>query len=236
MFDTDWQGLLHSPILILIILIGLLQLSVWLRTRFGSPWINAVLITTSGMILFLMANNMPYERFEQATKPITFWLQIAVVCLAVPLYTQWDKIKSQWLAILVSQFVGSIVAIVSGVWLVQLFGGSKIAMLSMVAKSVTTPIAIEVTQKVGGVVGINASTVLIAGAVGQIIGLAFFRWTGIHSHIGKGLAMGTGSHALGIASLSPISHRYVAYGTVGLIVNGVMTAFIAPVIVPFLVN
>lgn len=236
MVDADFYELLSSPFLLLLILAGLFQATIWLRARLGgSPWINPTLFTTFGMIGYLLLSNTPYEKFEYASGFLTFWLQVAVVCLAVPLYLQWERIKKQWLAIIVSQAVGCITAIVTGVWLVQWFGGSEQAVLSMVAKSVTTPIAIEVTQNVGGVVGINASTVLIAGVVGQIIGLWFFRVVGVKSHIGKGLAMGTGSHALGIAALMPFSQRYVAYGTVGLIVNGVMTAFVAPVIVPWLV-
>lgn len=227
--------ILQKPVLLLLLLVGVFLLSAKLKEKVGSPLINPTLICTVVVIGYLLITHTPYENFESITKYITFWLQPAVVCLAVPLYVQWQKIKSQWLAIILSQAVGSIVGIVSGVWLVQAFGGSEMAVLSVVAKSVTTPIAIEVTNSVGGVVGVNASTVLIAGVVGQMLGIAFLLITRQKSRMAQGIAMGTASHALGIASIMPLGQRYVAYGTVGLIVNGVFTAFLAPVLVPFLV-
>lgn len=229
------SNLWASPYWLLFLLVLVFQGSLWLKNRLELSLINPTLITTVAIISYLLASDTPYERFEQASGYITFWLQPAVVCLAVPLYVQWQKIKSQWLAIVLSQLVGSLVGIVSGVWLVGLFGGSEAAMLSVAAKSVTMPIAIGVTQSVGGVVGINTGTVLIAGVLGQMVGLAFFAWVRIKSPMAQGLAMGTASHALGIAGIMPKGQRYVAYGTVGLIVNGIFTAFLAPVIVPYLV-
>lgn len=229
------DGVMNSPYLLLFLLVLVFQVSLWLKNRVGSPLINPTLITTVVIIVYLTVTATPYQSFEEASRFVTFWLQPAVVCLAVPLYVQWQKIKSQWLAIMISQMVGSVVGVVSGVWLVQVLGGSEAAALSVAAKSVTTPIAIEVTKSVGGVIGINAGTVLVAGVAGQMIGLLFFAWTRLKSPMAQGIAMGTASHALGIASIMPLGHRYVAYGTVGLIVNGVLTAFVAPIIVPWLV-
>lgn len=220
---------------LLLLLVAVFASSVWLMGRTGKKWLNPTLITTACMIGYLVISGTPYERFEQSSWVISFWLQPAVVCLAVPLYIQWQKIKSQWLAIMASQLVGSVVGIVSGVWLVKWLGGSEVAMLSIAAKSVTTAIAIGVTENVGGVVGINAATVLLAGVVGQVVGLAFFVRLGVYPPMSQSLAMGTASHAIGIAGIMPLGQRFVAYGTVGLIVNGVLTAFIAPILVPYLV-
>lgn len=231
----DWHAVFASPYWLLFLLVFIFECSLWLKNRTGYALVNPTLITTTCIIAYLFLTATPYAKFEEASKFITFWLQPAVVCLAVPLYVQWQKIKSQWLAILISQFVGSIVGIVSGVWLVKWLGGSEGAVLSVVAKSVTTPIAIEVTKSVGGVIGINAATVLVAGVVGQMMGLAFFAATRVKSPMGQGIAMGAASHAIGIAGLMSMGQRYVAYGTVGLIMNGILTAFLAPVIVPFLV-
>lgn len=227
--------LLASPYLLLGILGVVFWGVAWVKGRFGSPLFNPTLITTILVIGYLILTKTPYETFAKASGYITFWLQPAVVCLAIPLYVQWQKIKSQWLAIVVSQVVGSVVGIVSGVWIAKALGGSDVVALSIVAKSVTMPIAIEVTQNVGGMVGINTVTVLLAGVIGQMVGLGFCAWIHLKSPMAKGVAMGTASHALGIVSIMPLGQRYVAYGTVGLIVNGVFTAFFAPVIVPWLI-
>ena len=150
------------------------------------------------------------------------------------MYVQWQKIRSQWLPIIISQLLGSLTGIISGVWLVKLLGGSTQTMLSISAKSVTMPIAIEVTDKVGGVVGIASSTVLIAGVVGQVMGIWLLYQVKLHRPMAHGLAMGTASHALGTVRVMQMGSRFVAYATVGLILNGILTAFLAPVIVPFL--
>lgn len=228
--------LLSSPYLLLCVLLALFLGSAWLRMRTGWVLFNPTLLTTIGMIAFLLVLDIDYAHFERAGRFVSFWLQFAVVALAVPLYLQWQKIKSQWLAVLVAQLIGSVVGIVTGVGLVRLLGGSELTALSIAAKSVTTPIAIGITENLGGAIGITAGAVMVAGVAGQMVGLALFRWIGLSQPMSQGLAMGTGSHALGISELAPRSERYVAYGTVGLIINGILTAIFAPVLVPWLLS
>lgn len=96
------------------------------------------------------------------------------------------------------------------------------------------PIAIEVTDKLDGVMGITASTVLIAGVVGQMMGIGVLLFVKSNHPMAWGLSMGTASHALGTVRVMQMGSRFVAYATVGLILNGILTAFLAPVIVPWL--
>lgn len=229
-----FDELLNSPFLLLFLLIGCFQGCIWLKNKLHSPLINPTLITTIVMIAILKSLDISWQSFEKASGYLTFWLQPAVVALAVPLYVQWQKIRSQWLPIIISQVLGSVVGVVSGVWLVKLLGGSADTMMSISAKSVTMPIAIEVTEKVGGVVGIASATVLIAGVAGQVMGIWLLHLVKVRRPMAHGLAMGTASHALGTVRVMQMGSRFVAYATVGLILNGVLTAFLAPVIVPFL--
>lgn len=227
--------LLTSPFLLLMLLIGVFELSVWLRQRTGQPLINPTLVTTVVVIAVLMMLDIEWSSFEKASNYITFWLQPVVVCLAVPLYIQWQKIRAQWLPIIISQIIGSVVGIVTGVGLVRLLGGSADSMVATAAKSVTMPIAIEVTTVLGGVIGIAAATVLIAGVVGQIIGVWVLHRCGLRLPMGMGLSLGSASHALGTVRSMQLGARYVVYATLGLILNGVLTAFLAPVLVPWLI-
>ena len=112
------RELFVSPFFLLLLLIGCFELCMVLRARFRSQWINPTLITTIVVICVLKTLNIEWQTFDKASSYLTFWLAPAVVCLAVPLYIEWQKIRSQWLAIFVSQLVGSFVGIVSGVWLV----------------------------------------------------------------------------------------------------------------------
>ncbi|MDO4896652.1 MAG: LrgB family protein [Moraxella sp.] len=226
--------LLSSPFLLLFLLIGCFQGCIWLKTKLHSSLINPTLITTVVMIGVLKALHIEWQTFEKASSYLTFWLQPAVVALAIPLYVQWQKIRSQWLPIIISQILGSLVGIVSGVLLVKWLGGSTQAMISIAAKSVTMPIAIEVTHKLGGVIGIVSATVLVAGVAGQVMGVWLLYRVCVRRPMAHGLAMGTASHALGTVRVMQMGSRFVAYATVGLILNGVLTAFFAPVIVPYL--
>ena len=239
MMQQQWLSLgdelLTSPFLLLMLLIGVFELSVWLRQRTGQPLINPTLVTTVVVIAVLMVLDIEWSSFEKASNYITFWLQPVVVCLAVPLYIQWQKIRAQWLPIIISQIIGSVVGIVTGVGLVRLLGGSADSMVATAAKSVTMPIAIEVTTVLGGVIGIAAATVLIAGVVGQIIGVWVLHRCGLRLPMGMGLSLGSASHALGTMRSMQLGARYVAYATLGLILNGVLTAFLAPVLVPWLI-
>ncbi|WP_435932462.1 LrgB family protein [Moraxella bovoculi] len=223
-----------SPFLLLFVLIGAFELSLWLRQTLKQPLINPTLLTTVAVILFLKLSDVSWEVFNQASGYLSFWLQPVVVCMAVPLYVQWQKIRAQWLPIMVSQLIGSVVGIVSGVGLVRLLGGTEDSMIAIAAKSVTMPIAIEVTDVLGGVVGISAATVLVAGVIGQVMGVYVLHQMRARRSMAQGLSLGTASHALGTARAMQMGSRHVAYATVGLILNGILTAFLAPVIVPFL--
>lgn len=223
-----------SPFLLLFVMIGAFELTVWLRQKLKQPLINPTLFTTVLVIGFLSVFDIAWGDFEKASAYLSFWLQPVVVCMAIPLYVQWQKIRVQWLPIVASQIIGSVVGVVSGVWLVQAMGGSMEATIAIAAKSVTMPIAIEVTDVLGGVIGISAATVLMAGVAGQIMGVYVMHKARIRREISQGLSLGTASHALGTARAMQMGTCHVAYATVGLILNGILTAFLAPIIVPLL--
>ena len=230
----DITSLLNSPFFLLFLLIAVFEGCVILKTRLKSQLINPTLITTIIVIAVLTILDIDWTAFERASSYLTFWLQPAVVALAVPLYVQWQKIRMQWLPIIISQVLGSLTGIISGVWLIWMLGGSEQSSIAIAAKSVTMPIAIEVTNKLGGVMGITASTVLIAGVVRQMMGIAILVLVRSSRPMAWGLSMGTASHALGTVRVMQMGSRFVAYATVGLILNGILTAFLAPVIVPLL--
>ena len=129
---------------------GVFELTIWARTRFNQPLINPTLVTTIVVILILKFANIKWQAFEQASSYITFWLQPVVVCLAVPLYIQWQKFVCSGCRFWCLNLWQSLVGIVSGVWIVRALGGSYDSMIATAAKSLTMPIAIEVTQALGG--------------------------------------------------------------------------------------
>lgn len=223
-----------NPAWLLLMLVSIYWLCMTIRRRTGNPLANPVLIGTLLMIGYLKLTETSYQAFWQAGQYAAFWLQPAVVCLAVPLYQQWPKIRKQWLPIVVSQLVGSVVGIVSGVCFAHWLGASREVSMALAAKSVTLPIALDITQVLGGIPSISAAGVILAGLTGQMAGFWLLRRSGIRNRISHALAQGTASHAMGIAASLEVGGKFAAYATLGLIFNGVLTSFLAPLIVPWL--
>ena len=157
-----------------------------------------------------------------------------MVCLAVPLYVQWQKIRKQWLPILLSQLLGSLVGIVSAVLIAHWMGAERAVTLSLAAKSVTNPIALEITHSIGGIPAITAATVIMAGMLGQMLGFRALQVGRIRNPSSRGMSIGSASHAMGISAALEQSQKLAAYASLGLIFNGVLTAFLVPVVLPLM--
>lgn len=177
------------------------------RTRFSL--FNPILVTIALIIVFLMAYDIPYDTYNQYGRYIEFWLKPAVVALAVPLYKQLSTVKKQLLPITLSALGGCISGIISVVWVADVCGASHDVVMSLAAKSVTTPIAMEVTSSLGGIPSLTAAVVVSVGIFGGIVGFGVMRWSRVHSPIAQGLSMGTAAHAVGSSRAFGISDRYV---------------------------
>ena len=214
-----WQ----QPSVLLFLTLAVYALALILRARTGYLLLNPVLISTVTLIAYLKILDIDYAVYHDAAQFIDFWLKPAVVALAVPLYQNRQKIFSQWLPVIVSQLAGSVTGIITGMYFAKWLGAEREVVLSLAAKSVTNPIAIEIT----------AATVIVAGLVGQIAGYTVLKNTvGMPSSVG--MSLGTASHAMGIAASLERSRRMAAYAGLGLTLNGVLTAAIAPIIIPVL--
>jgi len=202
------------------------------RLQYRTGWIllNPILIAIVLLIAYLKLTGVSFETFEESGSLIDFWLKPAVVALGVPLYLQFEAIKKLWLPIVLSQLVGCLVGIVSVVFIAQLFGASKVVIISMASKSVTTPIAMEVTQALGGIPSLTAAVVVITGILGAILGFKALAMGHVNSPIAKGLSMGTASHAVGASTAMGISNKYGAFASLGITLNGIFTALLTPTI------
>jgi predicted murein hydrolase (TIGR00659 family) len=186
------------------------------------------------IIAFLTIFKIDYNAYHEGAKLIQFFLKPAVVALGVPLYMQLEKIKKQAVQIILSQLAGCIVGIVSVVLVAKWLGASKAVILSLAPKSVTTPIAIEVSHVIGGIPPLTAAVVIVVGIFGAIFGYTFMKWLHINNPIAQGLSMGTAAHAVGASKSMEISPTYGAYSSLGLIANGIFTAILTPYIIRIL--
>ena len=225
--------ILRQPSILLFLTLAAYALAIIIRKRTGNILLNPVLISTVALIAYLKILNIDYAVYHNAAQFIDFWLKPAVVVLAVPLYQNRRKIFNQWLPVIVSQLAGSITGIVTGMYFAKWLGAERDVVLSLASKSVTNPIAIEITRSIGGIPAITAATVIIAGLVGQIAGYKMLKNTVVMPS-SVGMSLGTASHAMGIAASLERSRRMAAYAGLGLTLNGVLTALIAPLIIPVL--
>lgn len=157
----------------------------------GILLLNPILLTIAVIIIFLKLTNISFETYNQGGHLIEFWLKPAVVALGVPLYLQLETIKKQLLPIILSQLVSCIVGVISVVLIAKLMGASQEVILSLAPKSVTTPIAMEVTKTLGGIPSLTAAVVVCVGLLGAVLGFKTMKIMHVGSPIAQGLSMGT---------------------------------------------
>lgn len=213
---------------------GLYFLAKLLQKKTGLMLLNPILLTMAVLIVLLKTAGISYETYNEGGRFIEFWLKPAVVALGVPLYLQLETIKKQLLPILLSQLAGCIVGVVSVVLIAKAMGASEEIIYSLAPKSVTTPIAMEVTKSLGGIPSLTAAVVVCVGLVGGIVGMKAMKATHIGSPMAQGLSLGTAAHAVGTSTAMDISRKYGAFASLGLTLNGILTALLTPSILRLL--
>ena len=205
-----------------------------MQKKTGWVLLNPILLTIATLILYLKVTGISYETYSEGGQLIEFWLKPAVVALGVPLYLQLEMIKKQLLPILLSQLVGCLVGLVSVILIAKELGATPEVVCSLAPKSVTTPIAMEVSDATGGIPSLTAAVVVLVGLFGAVFGFKVLGFGQVKSPIAQGLSMGTASHAIGTSAAMEISSKYGAYASLGLTLNGILTAVLAPTVLRLL--
>lgn len=207
----------------------------WMFHRTHIALLNPILIAIALLICFLKLTDVPYESYYGGSRLIEWWLKPAVVALGVPLYRQISTIRKQFIPIIAAELAGCIIGIVSVVLIAQVLGASRQVILSLASKSVTTPIAMEVTQAVGGIPSLTAAVVVCVGIFGGMSGFRVLKLSRVKSPMAQGLSIGTAAHAVGTSfAIEQGSERYGAWSSLGLTLNGLLTALLTPAIISLL--
>jgi len=192
--------------------------------------LNPILVSSAIIIIFLSVFKIDYSSYHQNARMIEFFLKPAVVAMGVPLYLQLERIKKQAVIIIISQLAGCIAGILSVVMIAKLMGASKEIILSLAPKSVTVPIAMEVSKVIGGIPELTAAVVLVVGIFGAIFGYTILKLARVTNPVSQSLAMGTAAHGIGTSRSMAISSNYGVYSSLGLILNGIFTSILTPYI------
>lgn len=224
------NSLANSDIFALTLVIGsyLAAQALYRKTRISllHPLLTSIFV----IIVVLNMLDVEYKSFRQGSSLIHFMLGPSVVALGYVLFEQMKYLRGNVISILTSVFVGAIVGIVSVIVIGQLMGADQTLIATLQPKSVTTPIAMGIAEKSGGIPSLTAVVVVVVGIFGSIVGPFVLKALGIESRIAKGLALGASVHGVGTAAAIQIGAVEGALSGLAIGLMGVMTAVLVPVI------
>lgn len=200
-----------------------------LLSAVNHPMANPLLWSIVFFIVLFSLSQLQFKDYQQANLPFIWLLEPGVVAFAVPLFSQMKQIRSQLKAVLISCTVGVIVAMLSGLAIAYAFTSDKQLLLSLLPKSVTSPIAMAVAQETGGLASLSAAVVISVGLLGALCGLSVLKRFNITNKQAQGLAIGASAHAVGTAKALEFSKEHGAFSSLALVICGVLTALLAPI-------
>lgn len=218
----------------LVLTMGAYFFASYLHRKVHHPLANPVLIAILIVCGVLYLLHLPYETYFSGAQAIHFMLGPATVALAIPMVRSLEHMKRGFVGMVLALLAGSVVGMVAGYGLVRLFGGSQMVALSMLPKSLTTPIAIGVSQSVGGQPSVTVAFAIVAGVLVAVSVDAALAMMKIAEPAARGLAAGTAGSGLGASRVIPQHPVAAAFAGVAIGANGFLTAVLAPVVVPLL--
>lgn len=224
------KELINSPVFAILVTFLIFNISSMIYKKFKLIFFNPVLLSITLIIFILKVINLDYETYFKGARIISFFLGPSVVALGVPLYLQFEEIKKRGISIIISILSGSIVGISTAALTAKLLGASKEVVASIAPKSVTTPIAMGIAEKIGGIPSLTAAIVIATGVLGAVIGPAFLKLSKIKDKVAVGLAIGSASHGIGTARAFEEGQLEGATSSLAICLNGIATAIFTPLI------
>lgn len=222
------QNLFQYDVFVLVLVVGIYLLSIKLHLKIRFPLLNPVLITILVLIGLLIILDVPYTTFKKSSQMINFLLGPSVVALGYILHKQIHYLKDNVVSVLTSITVGAVVGIASILLIGKLFGADQTLIASLAPKSVTTPIAMALSESNGGIPALTAVVVVVAGVMGSIIAPPIMNWLGIKSPIAKGIALGASSHGVGTATAIQMGAIEGALSGLAIGIMGTITSLLLP--------
>lgn len=195
----------------------------FLKNKFKLAIFNPLLISTAICIAVLLIFKIDVAYYKQGTNFLSFLLTPVTVCLAIPLYEQFDKLKDNWFAILLGILSGCITSMSLIFGFSLAFGLSRPEYIALLPKSITTPIGMAISEQFGGISSITVAVIVITGIVGNVTAESVLKIFRITHPVAKGIAIGTASHALGTAKAMELGEVEGAMSSLSIAVSGLIT-------------
>jgi len=224
----------ESVFLGVLISLGSYMLGTWLKKKTGWALMNPLLISIVLVISFLLATGISYESYSRGAGIISYLLTPATVCLAVPLYQQFELLKKNFRAVAAGIAAGVLSSLVSILLFAILFHMDHASYVTFLPKSITTAIGLGVSEELGGYVPVTVVAIVITGVLGNIFSESFLKLIRVEEPIAKGIAIGSSTHAVGTAKAMEMGEVEGAMSSLSIVVCGVTTVFAASVFALFL--
>ncbi len=221
--------IINNEVFGLLLTIGVYAFFLKIAEKIKNPFLNPLLLTTLGIIGILVVLKIPLEYYELGGNYIKFFLGPATIVLAIPLYKQLHLLKKHFFPILIGVIVGSITSLVSVYFLSKLVGLKRELIISLLPKSITTPIGMSVSESYGGIVSLTIAAIVITGILGSITAPVIVKLIGLKSDVAKGIAIGTASHAVGTSKAIEMGETIGAMSGLAIALAGTVTALIMPI-------
>lgn len=210
------------------------MIGVLLKKKFKSGIFNPLLISIVITIIVLVVGDIDYDVYNEGAKYLSWLLTPATVCLAIPLYEQWELLKKNYKAVLLGLLAGVLTSLCTVLVLSYIMKLSHEDYVTLLPKSITTAIGMGVSEELGGYVTITVAVIVVTGVIGNMLGEVICKVFKIHEPISKGLALGCSAHAIGTAKALEMGEIEGAMSGLAIAVSGILTVALAPVFADFL--
>ncbi len=227
--NTIWVYLSATPLLGLTVTLVAYSIGYRIYTMADHhPLLNPVVSAVAILIGFLLLTGISYESYFEGGQFVHFLLGPATVALALPLYQQLARLKKLWIPITLTLLSGVAVSAATSIGIARLLGASVQTQLSIAPKSVTTPVAMGISEQIGGLPSLTVVLVVVTGILGAVIGTRLFAMMGIEDDSIKGVAMGISAHGVGTARAFQVSSQMGAFSGLAMALTAFATAVMLP--------
>ncbi len=234
-FTDIWVYLRTGPLLWLTVTLAAYVIAQWIYERAGlNPLLNPVAIAVVLLAALLTATATEYQTYFEGAQFVHFLLGPATIALAVPLYKNFGKVRAVVVPMLVALVAGAVTAVVTALGVAALFGASFETLASLAPKSVTTPIAMGISEQIGGLPSLTAVLVILTGILGAMLATPILNLLGITDWKARGFAAGVAAHGIGTARAFHVSEVAGTFAGIAMGLNGLLTAFIVPLLIDWI--
>lgn len=204
------------------------------QQKWKKPIFNPTLIGIILVIGFLMATGIRTEVYTAGVKKMSWLMTPATICLAIPMYEQFQVLKKSLKAILAGVLAGTLSCLIIIAASGLLLNLEQSVLISLLPKSITTAIGVSLSELLGGMGDVTTAMIIVTGIGGNMMGTMLCKLFNITDEVAQGVAFGTSAHVIGTSKANELSQLAGAAGSLSLVVAGVLTAVFMPVIVGIL--